>query len=873
PPERITEVLAPEDRAKAKKDFRQLRKGEKVKGVEYRLLKHDGTTVPVVSFIAPVKRDDGFIGARGVAVDISDLKRMQEALGKAKNELESRVRERTSELEEANEKLRREIAERKRSDEALRSSEEKYRQLVENASEAIIVAQDGKLKIANPTCIDWTGRSEEELTSMPFTDLLHPDDRETVKKYHARRMEGAKDQVSCPVRILDKDGNVRLVDLSAGPIDWEGRPAALCLLTDITGRLRAEEALRKSEEKYRSIIDYMEDAYFEVDLAGNMVFFNDATCRILGYPRDELVGMNNRHFMDEATAKTAFRTFNRVFRTGESTTLSGWQVIRKDGTRRILETQISLIRDALDNPSGFRGFSRDVTATKKAEAALRESEAKYRAIIENIEEGYYEVDIAGNMRFCNDAMCKILGYSRDELIGMNNRKYMDESTSEQVFRTFNMVFKTGEPATVPGWRLITKEGGTKSIETSISLIRDSDGKPDGFRGIVRDVTERERVQMQSVQAQKMQAIGTLAGGIAHDFNNILQAIMGFTELSLEEVPEGSGLHSNLQIVLNGGERANDLVNQILTFSRQSRQERRPVEVVPIVKEGVKFLRASLPSTIEIRQVIEPELRSVVADPTEIHQILMNLCTNASHAMRRTGGVLEIDLENVSVDQRSFALDPQIEPGSYLRMTVSDTGTGMGADTIQRIFEPYFSTKEKGEGTGLGLAVVHGIVTSYGGVITVQSEVDQGSTFRIYLPSAAAEPKREVDTDKPIPAGSEKILYVDDEPAIVRMATQMLGRLGYGVTSLTSSLDALELFRARPKDFDLVITDMTMPNLTGLEFAQEVRLIRSNIPLILCTGFSELITEDKIESLGISDVVLKPIRTKDMAEAIRRVLEE
>ncbi len=871
-PESVSDVLAPEDRARALEDFARVRQGEKVTGAEYTLLKKDGSTVPVVSFIAPVRKDGVVVGARGVAVDISHLKRMQEALRKAKNHLEIRVQERTSELEQANSKLRTEVAERKRAEEALRISEEKYRQLVQNASEGILVAQDGKLKYVNPRCLEWTGYSEEELTARPFLDLVHADDKEMVKQNHALRMKGSKKQIRIRARILDKAGSIRVMQMTAGPIDWEGRPAALCLLTDITERLHAEEALKASEEKYRGIIENMDDAYFESDLAGNMTFFNKSTCRLLGYTPEELMGMNNRKYMDKASAKAGFSVFNQVYRNGESATVSGWNIVRKDGTRRTLETQVSLIRDRDGKPCGFRGYSRDVTEKKQAEAALLESEAKYRAIIENIEEGYYEVDIAGNMKFCNDAMCKIIGRSREELIGRNNREYMDENTSKQVFRAFNSVYRTGRPVTVPGWRLIIKGGRNRSIDTSIALVRDSDGKALGFRGIVRDVTERERLQMESAQAQKMQAIGTLAGGIAHDFNNILYAIMGFAELCLDEAPDGTLLRRNLETVLNSASRAKDLVSHILTFSRQDQHERGLISVVPIVKEAIKFLRASLPSTIEIKQFIQPELASIIADPTQIHQILMNLGTNAGHAMRLTGGVLEITLENVAIEDQTSIGDPGLVPGPYLRMTVGDTGTGMDTATVQRIFEPYFTTKQKGEGTGLGLAVVHGIVSSYGGCINVESEVGQGSTFRVYLPSVQARASEETGTIELVPTGCERILYVDDEPVIVQMAEQMLRRLGYEVVSRTDSLEALELFRGQPNDFDLIITDLTMPNLTGVVFAQEVRKISPQIPLILCTGFSELVSEGSIESLGIGEVVRKPILKKDLAEAIRRALD-
>ncbi len=769
----------------------------------------------------------------------------------------------------------RDVSERKRTEKALRESEARYRAIFNNAAVGIdIVDKAGCFMQVNEPLAEMLGYSEEELLGRSVFELTHPDDLELSRAGHETLVEGRSQSYSLQKRFLKKDGTSVWAEISVSPLynEYGEYEATIGVIADITERKQAEQALRESEEKYRSIIEFIGDAYYEVDLAGNMVFCNDATCRISGYTREELIGMNNRRYMDDATAKEVFKIFNKVYRTGEPASLSGWRFIRKDGKRIMVETQVSLVRNADGNPCGFRGYSRDITEKKKADAALVESEAKYRTVIENVKEGYYEVDLSGNMTYCNDAMCRMLSYSRNELIGMNNRRYMDEGTSAHVFRTFNSVYRTGDPVTVHGWRFLTKEGTTRLVDTSVSLVKDSDGKPAGFRGIVRDVTERERLQMQSMQAQKMEAIGSLAGGIAHDFNNILYAIMGFTELALEEVPEDTVLRSNLETVLKSGHRAKDLVNQILAFSRQSRQEKRMVNVVPIAKEAIKFLRASLPSTIEIMRQLEPELRPIVADPTEIHQILMNLCTNAGHSMREAGGFLELTIENVDLEEADITLAPEIVPGPYLRMTVRDTGTGMAPEVVKRIFEPYFTTKPKGEGTGLGLAVTHGIVASYGGTVRVDSEIGKGSTFQVYLPSVEAQARRERRTaDTAIPKGSERILFVDDEPTITRMAKRMLDSLGYSVVSLTSSLEALEFFRTRQDEFDLVITDMTMPRMTGIELVQEIRKMGSKIPLVLCTGFSELIPPNR-ETLGIDELIMKPILKKDMAEVVRRVLD-
>ena len=767
------------------------------------------------------------------------------------------------------------ITERKRLEEALEKNEREYRTVFSNAALGIdLVDREGRFIQVNQPLAEMLGYSQEELVGRTFLEFTHPEDVEPSQASHEDLVQGKYQSYQLQKRYVKKDGTLLWVEVTISALYNEcgEYEVTVGVIADITERKRAELALRESEEKYYSIVEYMGDAYFEVDLAGNMVFCNDSTCRLSGYTREELVGMNYRAYTDESTAKVVFDTFHRVFRTGEPAILSAWDAVAKDGTWGKLETHISLIRDADGNRCGFRGYSRDVTEKKEAEAALLESEAKYRAIIENIEEGIHEVDLSGNMVFCNDAMCRILGYSRNELIGMNYRQYMDESTGIQVFRVFNSVYRTGNPLAVSGFEFITKDGSRRSIDASISLIRDPDGEPIGYRGIMRDVTERDRLQKQSMQAQKMEAIGTLAGGIAHDFNNILNAVIGFTELSLDEVTSEGPQKQYLSRVLQAGQRAKDLVNQILSFSRRTRQERRPINVAPIVKEGIRFLRASLPSTIEIRKVIEPDLRSVVADPTEIHQIVMNLCSNAGHAMRETGGLLELRVENVDVDSRHTTVDPELAPGAYVCVTVSDTGTGVAAEDIPRIFEPYFTTKEKGEGTGLGLAVVHGIASGYGGAIQVHSEVERGSTFQVFLPAVEDTPMEEPGTIDAPPGGNERILFVDDEPMTVEMAEQILKRLGYAVTSKTSSLEALDLFQAKPDEFDLIIADVTMPNLTGVVFAQEIRKISPTIPLILCTGFSHLVTKEKMESLGITELVTKPILRKDMAEAIRRVLD-
>jgi CheY-like chemotaxis protein len=397
--------------------------------------------------------------------------------------------------------------------------------------------------------------------------------------------------------------------------------------------------------------------------------------------------------------------------------------------------------------------------------------------------------------------------------------------------------------------------------------------------VEKEITERERaeeerkkLETQLHQAHKMEAIGTLAGGIAHDFNNVLYSIIGYTELTMDDVPEGSLAQKNLKEVLKGAMRAKDMVRQILAFSRKDDIQKKPVKIQPVVKEALKLLRSSIPATIEIRQSIDEDCGPVLAASTQIHQVVMNLATNAYQAMREKGGLLELTLmeEEIGSDDSG----PDLYPGTYLKLSVSDTGHGMNSVVMKKIFDPYFSTKGPGEGTGMGLAVVHGIVKSHGGDITVFSKLGEGTTFHVYLPlikTRLVEPK--TVPPGPAPTGTEHILFVDDEEPIVRMMQQILERLGYHVTSRTSSVEALEAFKAKPDEYDLVITDMTMPNMTGIELASGLKEIRSDIPIIMCTGFSETIDEDKAKNMGILAYIMKPFLIDEIAKTIRKVFDE
>jgi len=429
--------------------------------------------------------------------------------------------------------------------------------------------------------------------------------------------------------------------------------------------------------------------------------------------------------------------------------------------------------------------------------------------------------------------------------------------------------------------IITKDGNLRYIAWHNALLKNEKGENIGTFSSGEDITERrraeeerERLEAQLRQSQKMEAIGTLAGGIAHDFNNILGAIIGYSELAKMKLPEESDTIENLDQVIKAGKRAANLVKQILTVSRQHQQEKRPLQIGYIVEEALSLLRSTLPKTIEIKENLHKGTGVINADPNQMHQVIMNLCTNAAHAMREDGGILMVELANVELNELEAAGHLDMDAGSYLRLTVSDTGCGMRPEIVKRIFDPYFTTKDAGEGTGLGLSVAQGIVKAHGGTITVFSEPRKGTTFHVYLPVISdAEKGKKKPKALLLPTGTERILFIDDEQVLADIGGQMLERLGYRVVTKTDSLEAIELFQREPDSFDLVITDMTMPHMTGDKLAQELIRIRSDIPIILCTGHSTQISEEKAKEIGIQLLLMKPLDNRMIAETVRKVLDK
>ncbi|MBI4774248.1 MAG: PAS domain S-box protein [Deltaproteobacteria bacterium] len=517
---------------------------------------------------------------------------------------------------------------------------------------------------------------------------------------------------------------------------------------------------------------------------------------------------------------------------------------------------------------------------------LAESEEKYRLLVENSGDVIFTLGPDFRFAYVSPTVEGLTGYSAEEMMKMNLDGIFSPSSARIVRTAYKRRIrneKAGHRANdSERWELEhnRKDGSRIWGEVTTRPFRDKNGRFAGIHGITRDISERRRseaekarLESQLRQSQKMEAIGTLAGGIAHDFNNILGAIIGYVELALDEIPDGLSARGDLEQVLKSAHRAKELTYRILSFSRRTDPERKPLQVGSIVEETMKLLRASIPTTIKIHQKLEANAGTVLADPTQVHQLLLNLCTNAAHAMRKKGGVLGVRLDRVAVDGKAPAKHIELKRGLYCRLNVFDNGEGMSEETLHRIFEPFFTTKESGEGTGMGLAVVHGIVKSHDGAITVHSSPGIGSTFSVYLPLVEESVAKEIPVGiGSIPKGTEHILFVDDEEALAAVAGETLERQGYRVSVLTSSREALDLFRDRPGDFDIVITDMTMPQITGTELAKSMLQIRPDIPIIICTGYSEGMSEEKATELGIRRFLMKPLVAREVAEAVRALLD-
>ncbi len=519
----------------------------------------------------------------------------------------------------------------------------------------------------------------------------------------------------------------------------------------------------------------------------------------------------------------------------------------------------------------FNEMTEKVCAREKK---ILESEKRFDLAMQFANDGLYDWNLKTNEIFYSPGWKRMLGYEDNEI--KNEFSEWERLTNPEHVEASWLMLKE----VIAGKRdrfekelqMRHKNGQWVDILSRANIVFDENGEAIRVVGTHVDITDRKKMEVELAQSHKMEAIGTLAGGIAHDFNNILAAILGYADMAKDDTPDHSPAKYQIEQVLKAGNRAKDLVKHILSFSRKEARERSTVQIYLLAKEALKLLRASIPTTIEIRENIDSQCGNILAEPTQIHQVLMNLCTNAAQSMDETGGVLEVGLFSAQLSADDLVNEPNMKSGHYVRLIVKDSGTGIDQNIIDRIFDPYFTTKDVGKGSGMGLAVVIGIVKSHDGMVTVDSKLGEGTTFNVYLPIVEEQVKEEIEDAGPLLMGKEKILIVDDEETMVDMTKQRVERLGYQVTTKTSSIEALELFRSQPDAFDLVITDQTMPKLTGEQLAKELMDIRPNIPIILCTGYSSKVDAEKANLIGISAFIMKPVDKKELSLTIRNVLD-
>ena len=645
----------------------------------------------------------------------------------------------------------------------------------------------------------------------------------------------------------------------------------LVLVAVVAERHQAEEA----RLRFAAMVASSEDAIIGKTLEGIITSWNPGAERLYGYTAAEVHGRSIALLIPQELPNELPQILARI-RRGERLAPYATVRRRKDGTRLTVSLSVSPIVDPTGQLVGAATIARDITAQTQAAVALQQQRDWLDVTLASIGDAVIAIDAQGRITLLNPIAERLTGWPAAEALGRPIEEVFDlrpRDPHAQADHPVAHVLREGVPLSVTAPTVLrTRQGHEIIIADSVAPIRSPGGGLAGVVLVFRDITADLQLEDQLRQVHHLQALGTLAGGIAHDFNNVLAAIVGYTELAMLDLLPSSSPHTALHHALAAAQRAKDLVQQILVFSRQQPAGRAPLALASLLQEAVTFLRASLPATIELHLQLPGTAGPVFAEATQIHQVVMNLCTNAGYAMREAGGRLELHLDDVDVDTAAAATHPDLTPGPYVRLMVRDTGPGMPPQVLARIFEPYFTTKAVGEGSGMGLAVVHGIVASHGGAVMVESALGQGTTCTVYLPRLAQDVAVPLaPAEVLLPRGHERLLLVDDEASVAAMGQRLLTRLGYEVVAYTSSREALDAFRAAPDRFDLLITDYTMPQMTGEALARAVREIRPELPLILCTGFSETMTADHARVLGIDAYLMKPWEIHVLAHTLRRVL--
>jgi PAS domain S-box-containing protein len=713
-------------------------------------------------------------------------------------------------------------------------------------------------------------RSREEIVGHSAREILGPEIFDKlVKDYVDLCLSG--EQVRYQSWFNYPTLGRRFMDVSYHPFfDADGAIAGVFAnIHDITDLQIAEEALRQSEARYWTVLDEMEDSYYEVDIAGNFTFFNDAVCRQLGYSREELMGMNYRVITTPDDVENVSRTFNQIYLTGQPIRAFTGKIVRKDGKTGLGEISVFPLRNDKGEIIGFRGIAHDVTERTQMIEALRQSEERYRTVLEQMEEAYFEVDLAGNYTFFNDSLCRQLGYSREELMGTNYRVYMPKDDVQRVYKAFNQVYQTGKPITGLSTERIRKDGKRIFAETSAIPLRNESGEIIGFRGVASDITERKQAEEEKRQmeqkaqlASRLACVGELASGIAHEINNPLTGVVGYSHLLLDRNDITQDIRHDLETISEGAQRVADIVKKLLTFAGQQKPEQKLTNINEIISTTLDLQGYDLASN-NIKVDFQParDLPMTIVDPGQLQQMFLNLITNAATEMRLAHGKGKLSIKTEHID-------------NTIRISLKDNGPGISKENLGRIFNPFFTTREVGRGTGLGLSVCHGIISEHKGRIWAESTLGRGTTFILELPIVTKDKQSiplEPTVEKPKKVTKAKILVIDDEPSIRQLVSRVLSKEGHEVETADNAEDALAMIKS--KRYSLILLDIKTPGIGGIKLYKQLQEIASSLAkrVVFVTG--DVMNKRSTDFLNKTKAryIMKPFDTEQLKTDINRIL--